>query len=84
LAKVVAHLARGVAHFEEEVCQEDHSPIEIGQNVTIIFVTTCNYIWKFLQLFFMLVIFANGYDFHPRKTTYVPLVANVTNLVVAL
>jgi hypothetical protein len=87
LAKVVAHLVRGVAHLEEEVGQENHSLIKIGQNVITIFVTTCDYIWTFLQLFFVLVIFAitlqvicNHYGFHPRRTTYVPLVANVTNL----
>jgi hypothetical protein len=90
LAKVVAHIAKGVAHLEE-VGQEYHSLIEIGQNVTIIFVTTCDHIWTFLQLFFVLVIFAitlqlicNYYGFHSRRTTYVPLVTNVTNLTVAL
>jgi hypothetical protein len=91
LAKVVAHLVRGVAHLEEEVAQENHSLIKIGQNVTTIFVTTCNYIWTILQLFLVLVIFAitlqlicNHYGFHRRTTTYIPLVANVTNLIVAL
>jgi hypothetical protein len=52
--------------------------VEIGQNVTTIFVTTmqlliiCNYIWTFLQLFFVLVIFAitqqlicNYFGVHP-------------------
>jgi hypothetical protein len=87
----MAHLARGVAHLVKEVGQEDHFLIEIGQNVTTIFVITCDYIWTFLQLFFVLVIFAitlqlicNYYGFHPKKTTYVPLATNVTNLVIAL
>ncbi len=91
MAKVVAHLARGVTYLEEEVDQEDHSLIKIGQNVITIFVTTCDYIRTFWQLFFVLVIFAitlqlicNYYVFHPTRATYVPLVANVTNLVVAL
>jgi hypothetical protein len=35
-----------------------------------------NYLWTFLQLHY--------FGFHPKKTTYVPLVANVTNLIVAL
>jgi hypothetical protein len=59
----------------------------------------CNYIWTFLQLFPVLVIFATSlwlfwcssfhlnnilFGFHPRRTIYVPLVANVNNLVATL
>jgi hypothetical protein len=61
-----------------------------------------NYIWTFLQLFFVSVIFAtivqlvcNYFGVHPsmwttfglvstKKTIYVALVANVTNLVATL
>jgi hypothetical protein len=46
------------------------------------------YVCIVLQLFIMFVIFAtilqlvlDYFRFHPRRTTHVPLVANVTNLV---
>jgi len=51
----------------------------------------CDYVWTILQLFFCVghicdytSTSCNCFGFHPRKAIYIPLVANVTNLVATL